>query len=257
MQKSESERIGEFLARLDDSKAYSLFCERVYGKDLCQLNRMDMTQLDKLLAIFNMSSKDHVLDLGCGLGVITEYLSDVTQAHLIGIDIAEEAIRRAQDRTREKQHRLEFHEANIEKLSFPPETFSCIIAIDSLYDDCVDDLETAISRLTVFLKPHGQMGIFYTANKEPSDSVDILEPNNTGLAQVLRNQALKFQTWEFTESELILLQKKIVVAKELEEEFRVEQNPDICEKIENHSEKLAKRIKGGNARRFLYHVKRT
>lgn len=256
MQNSESEKIGEFLARLDDSKAYSLFCERVYGKDLCQLNRMDMTQLDKLLAILNMSSKDQVLDLGCGLGAITEYLSDVTQAHLIGIDIAGEAVRRAQDRTREKRNRLEFHEADIEQLSFPLETFSCIIAIDSLYDDCVSDLETAISRLTALLKPNGQMGIFFTANKEPGDSLDILEPNNTELAQALKSQALEYRAWEFTENELLLLQKKIAIAKELEEAFRLEQNPDICEKIENHSEKLAKRINGGNARRFLYQVKK-
>ncbi|MFX0116669.1 MAG: class I SAM-dependent methyltransferase [Candidatus Hodarchaeota archaeon] len=255
MSKNHGIQIGGFLARLDDSRAFSLFCERVYGLDLLQMNRMDAAQFTKLLELLDLSSNDLVLDLGCGLGTITEYISDVTQARLVGIDIAVEAIKRAQSRTKEKWERLEFYETDFNDLSFQLQTFTGIIAIDSLYDDCVDDLEQTLSRLKALLKPQGQMGVFYTANKAPDETADLLDPKKTYLAQALDSQGLEFQTWEFTENECHLLETKKEVAGQLEEEFRLEGNQDICEKTIKHSEKLLQRIKRGNARRFLYYVK--
>ncbi|MFX0092165.1 MAG: class I SAM-dependent methyltransferase [Candidatus Hodarchaeota archaeon] len=253
LKKNTSKDIGEFFT---NSKTFSIFCERVYGKDLCQLNRIDMTQLDKLLTVLDLSDRDRVLDLGCGLGRITEYISDMTHARLIGIDIAAEAIRRAQNRTKEKRNRLEFHKADIEKISFPPETFNCIIAIDSLYGDMVSDLEKSISRIKTLLKPNGQMGIFYTEYRgDPSDSVDILEPSNTQLAQALKNQTIDFQTWDFTQNEQFLLQRMKLVAEQLKEEFRLEEKLHIYENRMKASERLLPRIKKGLARRYLYHVR--
>ncbi len=254
MKESENKKIGDLYASLDNSKAYSIFCERVYGENLCQLNRMDKAQLEKLLKILDLSNSDLVLDLGCGIGKITEFISDMTQAHIIGIDFAAEAIRRANSRTTRKRKRLEFYEENIESLSFPSGTFSCIIAIDSLYDDMVSSLADTIHRIITLLKPNGKMGIFYTMNKDSSDSTDILEPNKTQIAQILKNQDLKFLTWEFTENEQLLLQRKKSVAKQMQEEFKLENNQEICERIASHSEKLLKRIQNGNARRFLYLV---
>ncbi|MFX0115264.1 MAG: class I SAM-dependent methyltransferase [Candidatus Hodarchaeota archaeon] len=255
MSSNQGIQIGEFLARLDDSKAFSLFCKRVYGLDLFQMNRMDTVQFDKLLELLDLTNNDMILDLGCGLGTITEYISDLTQAQMVGIDIAVEAIRRAQRRTKEKRKRLEFFEMDIDDLDFPSETFTGIIAIDSLYDDCVEDLEQSLGHLKVLLKPQGQMAIFYTANKDPDETADSLAPGKTDLAQALEAQGLEFQTWEFTENEHRLLQKKKEIAGQLEEEFHSEDNLDICEKTIKHSEKLLQRIKKGNARRFLYYIR--
>ena len=49
-----------------------------------------------------------VLDVGCGNGKIAEYISDLTQASVTGIDYVPEAISHAQERTAEKRGRLSF-----------------------------------------------------------------------------------------------------------------------------------------------------
>jgi 2-polyprenyl-3-methyl-5-hydroxy-6-metoxy-1,4-benzoquinol methylase len=63
------------------------FCEQVYGLNLCQFNSMSMIQLHKLLEVMNLGEEDHILDLGCGAGLISEYISDLTGASVVGIDL--------------------------------------------------------------------------------------------------------------------------------------------------------------------------
>jgi hypothetical protein len=101
------EDFGEGLLRIDDSKAYSRFCELVYGTDLCQFSMVSMDQLAKLIELLDLDAGSRVLDLGCSVGRITEHISDATGAHVTGLDFAAPAIRRAQERTRDKNQRLE------------------------------------------------------------------------------------------------------------------------------------------------------
>lgn len=97
------EGFSDGLIRSEQSKAYAVFCERLYGKNLCQFNMMDMVQLNKLFDVLNLNKNSRVLDLGCGIGTITEYISDLTQAHITGIDFAAGAIKRAQERTKKTE----------------------------------------------------------------------------------------------------------------------------------------------------------
>lgn len=78
----------EYYARANDSKAHAAFCERVYGSNLCQHGMMDMEQLEKLIEMLDLSETSQVLELGCGNGFVTEYISDATGAHITGIDIS-------------------------------------------------------------------------------------------------------------------------------------------------------------------------
>ena len=83
----------------EQSAVSKKFCQQVYGIDLCQFNMMSRAQLDKLLEELNLGKDDHNLDLGCGVGLISEYVSDVTGAAVFGIDFATEVIERARERT--------------------------------------------------------------------------------------------------------------------------------------------------------------
>jgi hypothetical protein len=147
---------------------------------------------------------------------------------------------------------LNFTEADINNLSFPLESFSCVIAIDSLYGDFIEDLDAVVNTLVNFLRPNGQMGIFHT---EYSLKKDDLHPQKTDVALALRNQNLEFNTWEFTKNEKELLQKKISIAKELETVFKSTNQYHVYERIITHSEKLLLRLRNGESRRFFYHVK--
>jgi 2-polyprenyl-3-methyl-5-hydroxy-6-metoxy-1,4-benzoquinol methylase len=87
------------LLKSQKSKAYGEFCKKVYGRNLCQFNMFDEEQLQKLLTELNLNNTHIVLDLGCGNGLISEYISDLTGAKVIGIDYAGGAIKEAQKLT--------------------------------------------------------------------------------------------------------------------------------------------------------------
>ncbi len=247
-----SKRFNNILIRSEKSKAYSSFCERVFGKDLCQANVMDMVHLEKLLEVLNLTKEDRVLDMGCGMGRIAEYISDVTGAHVLGIDIADKAIACAQARTKEKRYRLEFREGDLNNLLLPPASVDAIIAIATLH--YAEDLDKTIGQMKAVLKPHGQMGLFSFQYCSDNDPPDILLPNNTALAQVLKKHGLPFRTWDFTEREKEVYRRQHQVAKELMEEFRAEGNLDLCEdRIEECEEDLPL-LEAGKKRQYLYHV---
>jgi len=247
-----SREFSDVLIRSEQSKAYGTFCERVYGRNICQFNLMDMEQLNKLLDVLKLNEGNHVLDLGCGTGTIAEYISDVSQAHITGIDYAEGVIKRAQERTREKRDRLTFQEGNMNDLDFHPDAFETIIAIDTLY--FVDDLEKTVAQMKEVLKPGGQMGLFYSQLIKPDDSKELLLPGKTKLAQALKKHTLSFQTWDFTELEEQLWRKSKQVAEELKSEFETEGNLDLYKSRIEESEELLKLVDSNRHSRFLYHI---
>jgi SAM-dependent methyltransferase len=247
------------LIRSERSKAHSLFCEQVYGKDLCQTGMTDMKQLEKLLEILDLSSVSQVLDLGCGIGKITEYLSDSTDVCFQGVDIAPKAIQRAQERTSQKKNRLEFHLGDINNLSqalIRSASLDALIALDSIY--FADDLEDVILQMQRLLKPSRQtsrqMAIFYSQLCYPNDSLDLLQPDKTDLAIALRNHELGFEVCDLTASECEIRQRQMQAAEDLAAEFTIEGNSDILQVRKSEAEWALETFKAGRGRRYLYQV---
>jgi hypothetical protein len=108
-----SEWFGDILVRSANSQAYALFCEWVFGKNLCQFNVLDMDQLESMLKALNLNSTDFVLDLGCGIGKIADYISTKTGARIHGIDFAEQVIHYAQTRIQSRNSNVVFQVGNI------------------------------------------------------------------------------------------------------------------------------------------------
>ena len=108
-----------FYAVVNQSQAHARFCERAFGRNLCQHGFADMAQLDALIAALQPTSQHHLLDLGCGNGMIAEYISDVTDAHVTGLDYIPTAIAQAQARTAAKADRLTFQVGDINALAPP------------------------------------------------------------------------------------------------------------------------------------------
>ena len=256
--RTRSKRLGKrfdnLLIRCDGSAAYSILCERVFGKDLCQAGSVDMHQLEKLLEVLNVTKESRVLDMGCGIGKITEYISDITHAHVLGIDIASRAIQRAQARTQEKRAFIEFREIDMNNLSLPPASIDTIIALDTLH--FLENLEKTIGQMKSLL-PQGQMGLFYFQSCSDDETPDMLLPGNTHLAQALKRHGLPFLTWDFTERVKEFSYRLLQAAKELKEEFKAEDNFDLYENQIEGSEEEIQRLEAGKERRYLYYVQIT
>jgi SAM-dependent methyltransferase len=241
----------EFFSQAQSSQAHATFCQRVYGKDLCQHGLTDMAQLHKLLDALNLSPSNRALELGCGNGLITEYISDHSQAHVTGVDISERAVQLAQERTRHKRERLRFQVGNMNNLDFAAKAFDTLIAIDTLY---FADLEKTIRGALDILAPHAQMGIFYTQWIGSDGPKEKLRPDQTDLAVVLKEHALSFKTWDLTADEDAHWQKKIDVLHELESAFKAEGNPWLYNFRLWEAENQVK-LRGLERRsRHLYHI---
>ena len=118
-----------FYQAVASSAANAEYCARVYGRNLCQHGFADLDHLDYLIQVSGISAGSRVLDLGCGNGMIAEYLADQTGARVTGIDFIERAIGDAQARTAAKRERLEFRVMDMSRLDFPPASFNVVIAI--------------------------------------------------------------------------------------------------------------------------------
>lgn len=247
-----AETYSNTLVRLTESKIASNERKRIYGKDLYQFNMLTMNQLAKLLEVLNLSPASSLLDLGCGLGKIAEYISDQTQTSVLGIDIAYGAIDVALKRTQKKRNRINFRVEDMDELSLPQLRFDCIIAIDTLY--YVEDLEITVDKMKRILKPKGQMGIFYSQVCSPSESMDILLSHNTKLAEVLKKLNLQYQTYEFTEEEKEFWNQRKKGLEEFKSNYEAEGILDLYEIGYQEAVNLVKTFNEGRCRRYFYHV---
>ncbi len=230
-----------------NSKTYRNFCKRVYDIDLCQFSMMDLEQIKKMLEVMNLKKTDKVLDLACGMGVITEYVADKTEADVIGIDFASKAIKAANKRTKCKKN-IHFVTHDMVSLNFPEKSFDVVLCIDGLY--FVENLDGLVLNLKKMLKEGGKMIIFYSQLIE--ENKDELLPENTALAKALTRQGINFETWDFSKNEHEIWQKSKQVANELEENFKKEKNEFVWKMRVKESEKNLKRYQDNLCSRHLY-----
>jgi cyclopropane fatty-acyl-phospholipid synthase-like methyltransferase len=240
---------GKVLVSADQSTAYGIFCEKVYGRNLSQCNMIDEDQLQKLVAVLDLNTSSSVLDLGCGIGRISEYISSVSNCRVTGLDFAKKAIESAKVRTSTKNSLLHFLVGNLNSLPEPFENFDRIVAMDTLY--FVDDLQKTMGWVAEHLKKDGKFAAFYTHKKSPENENPI-SAENTDLAMALTKAGFKFQTWNFTENEKRIWERSFKVAEELKEKFRSEKKLDLYKGRIQESRQNLEWAQKGLTSRWLY-----
>lgn len=238
------------LRRIQDSVTYGYFCEKVYGRDLKQFNAVDEEQLQHLLQSLRLNGTQHVLDVGCGSGFISEYISDMTGAKVTGVDFAEDIIRDACRRTSSKRERLNFLTADFNSF---PETlgkFDYIIALDSLY--FVDELPEFIRILKRQLQPHGRLATFFTFKRQIGDLENALDPRTNRLGKALTNAGFYFQTRDFSDNEKIIWENAQHYAEVLKDAFIQEGYVKTYEERIWESDRNLKSINEGRSARHFY-----
>ncbi len=247
----------DFYLATRHSPANDLLCERLYGKNLNQQGFMDMDQLDKLLSVTQIDFGSRVLDLGCGSGQITEYISDKTGAFVSGMDYIAAAILHAKERTSAKKDRLEFKVGNLDHLDYPPASFDTILAIDSLY--MPNDLVDTLRQMKTILTLDGQIAAYYSYAtwEDPQHLKEHLLPEHTPLGEALAQVGLSYHVWDFTQVDYKHALLKQQVAEELMPIFEAEGNPFLCQIRLGEAAGMRSAIESGNAVRYLYLIKQT
>lgn len=247
-----------FYAVVESSRAHALFCEQAFGKNLCQHGFADLDQLQALADVAGLGPGTRALDLGCGNGMIAEYLSDLTGAHVTGLDYIPEAIRQAQERTGPKAWHLEFVVGDINALELPPGAFDLVYSIDTLYFS--NDYASTIRQLAGLLRTGGQMAILFSHGWEPwmpleRFSADTLPPDRTPLAEALMANGLPFATLDFTDADHRLARLRKGVLEKLKPLFETEDLLFIYENRMAEAEGIRQAYERGLHRRYLYHTR--
>jgi cyclopropane fatty-acyl-phospholipid synthase-like methyltransferase len=247
-----------YYAAMNRSQAHAEFCEQVFGRNLCQHGFADMAQLDALLRVTQLGAGQRVLDLGCGNGMIAEYIADCTGAHVTGLDYIPEAIRQARERTAAQADRLAFVVGDINALELPDGAFDAVISIDSLYFS--QDYALTIRQLVKALRPGGQMAIFFEHGREPwvpreDFPAESVLADRTPLAEALQANGLSFRTWDFTQDDYRLALRRKQVLAELRPRFEAEGIMFIYENRLGDAQGVSQAIEDGLHARYLYHVR--
>ena len=79
-----------------------------------------MASTRELVALCRVSKDSHVLDIGCGVGATACYLAEKIGCRVVGVDIREDMIARAEERAEREgvTDRVVFRVGNAEDLRF-------------------------------------------------------------------------------------------------------------------------------------------
>jgi len=252
LQQLESQFFGTWMVACEQSPAYRKLSQRVHGTDLCHFDMVTQLQLDALLELLPINENTRVLDLGCGIGTLSEYISDRTGALVTGIDFAPLAIESARKRTAAKSSRLSFLVADMNALSDLTLEVDGILAFDTLY--FVHDLHNTVRDMLSLLRSPGWLALFYTTHVEPDESLQSLEPDQTRLAGALSVCGLSYQTHDFTQDEIDLWQRMLKVSEELKPEYEVEGKLAYWESGYSEAKAMFTYSASHRLRRYLYTV---
>jgi SAM-dependent methyltransferase len=224
------------------------------GLDLGQHGFADLAQLDALVKATDMRVGQQVLDLGCGDGRTSEYLSDRTGAHVTGLDYIPEAIRLACERTAAKTGRLAFVVGDLNALDLPARHFDVILSIDTIYFS--QDYTWTISQLVETLRPGGRMAFLYSYGWEPPTPPEAFDAatlalKRTLLAEALRANGLGFRSQDCTAADCHLARSRRRILAELEPQFRAEGLDFVYENRMGEAQGIARGCDLGLHRRYL------
>ncbi len=243
----------DFYDKAHASQAHSDYCEKAYGLDLCQEGQMDMDSLRDILDRLDLKPGQRVLDLGCGAGGISEYVSEHSRTQVTGLDYSKTAISVANRRTENKRSQLNFIEADLNNLKPEPNSYDAAISIDSIY--WVNDTVDALQRIVKTLKPGGQLILTIVHIPEYCERPEELEIDKTFVAIALDELELDYQSVDRTESFLDFWPNIKLVLSTMKEEFENEGNEFIYQSLMREADdEYLPAINSGGMRRYLYHV---
>lgn len=113
----------------------------------------------ELIEACHIQKGAHVLDVGCGVGATPTYLAKKLGCRVVGIDIADAMIARAQQKVEREQvkDRVELRAANAQNLPFDDALFDAVIAESVL--TFIPDKARAVRECARVTKPGGFVGL--------------------------------------------------------------------------------------------------
>ena len=119
---------------------------------------------DQTIALMDLKPGERVLDLGCGTGWASRRLARmVTAGEVVGLDVADEMLRRAEETSREFGN-VRFSWGSAESIPFGDDSFTKILSVESFY--YYADQGKALDELRRVMAPGGRLFILINLYKD-------------------------------------------------------------------------------------------
>lgn len=114
---------------------------------------------EKTLQYAGVKSGEHILDVGCGTGVLTRLAAEVVgpTGQVVGIDPGPKMIGIARENAKTEGSRAEFRLAAIEGLPFEDSSFDCVLSSFMVHHLPPDIKAKGLSEVFRVLKPGGHL----------------------------------------------------------------------------------------------------
>lgn len=238
-----------------ESPAYSEWCKRVYGFDLKRMGMVTMSELDLFFNKVRLPPIARILDVGCSVGYMSDYISKHYNTYVTGVDIDQDTIHYAKERFAANKH-LSFHVMDFNKLQFDPEPFDLIYWFDTLYfAQSIEDLRSALDQSVKLLKPNGALAIFWTNFPQ---MYKMKEPfaDNTQVGIWCNDNNIKFQYYDLTSQTRDFYSKAVQTLHDLEPQL-MDEIPEHCIRMLQEFSEMAEMCEKGDESgiyRWLYIV---
>lgn len=150
---------------------------------------------DNILSMINIDNNSYVLDLACGAGTTSFYLSKKYDCTITGIDLSESLINSAKSRLSNynKKEKINFDVADALNIPYPDNTFDAVIA--QAFFILIDNKEKVLEEIYRVLKPGGYFGSLELSwFKSPTDEAykELVEKTCNNFIP----RTIKFEEWE-------------------------------------------------------------
>ena len=108
--------------------------------------------VERLFTQIDVNNIKKILEVGCGIGVISSYLAEKYRCNVVGIDLDSKQIKKAKKNNIENEY-SEFNIADVTKLAFENKEFDIILSFDVLHH--IPNWNQALHELSRVLKPEG------------------------------------------------------------------------------------------------------
>ncbi len=116
--------------------------------------------IERLFSQIDLSNVKKVLEVGCGIGVLSSYLAEKYKWEVTGIDLDPEQIEKAKNDHRENKY-LKFIETDATKLPFGDNEFYLVLSVDALHH--IPNRNKAFDEINRVLKSNGFYALVDTA----------------------------------------------------------------------------------------------
>jgi 2-polyprenyl-3-methyl-5-hydroxy-6-metoxy-1,4-benzoquinol methylase len=204
----------EFYSMAGRNEIFHKYCEKVFGRDFSQDGFSDITQIDDIIELVNISQNQVILDIGCGNGKMLKYVHEKTGAITYGFDYSENAIRYANNLVMENKEAFHFETGLIGQIQYKENLFDLITSIDSIY--FAEDISAFIKHILNWLKPNGY---FVCAYQEGDIKKKSKDKDHSELALIFHEMGIKYEVLDYSKRTYDLLKHKRNVIESMKDEF--------------------------------------